>query len=152
MINIYDILLLFGRQNENIFKNHQFYLTTYGVCFVNRFDFEENLIKVVTKDKIVITLDKFGRLHENGECILFPTNTERDWQKFLTTNLTFNLSFYEIKLIAEYFVDYTKDFHKLLSQNKNKLSNEYTYEFDFEKFVTPYILKSFLEEKNVSLL
>lgn len=58
-----------------------FYYTPYGYCHVKT---KDDLIFVFTpKSNIdVAVLDCYGRKSQYGECILFPSQYERDWNKF----------------------------------------------------------------------
>ena len=67
-------------------KGFPFYHTVYGTVFFNsvsldskypiRFIIDENLANSVTKSGLAISDYK-------GECVLFPSKTQRDWSKFV---------------------------------------------------------------------
>ena len=73
-INIANIL-------ENKSRGTKLYSLTYGDCFYQEYigDFG---IKCQSQNGVQFNLDEYGRYCIEGECILFPSKSMRDWSKF----------------------------------------------------------------------
>lgn len=65
------------------------YSITHGDVLLDRIDKQGNIfLKILPLDKnLVLKLDEFGRLYENGNCVLFPSlwNTWEDFGPYATT-------------------------------------------------------------------
>ena len=73
MINIYELL-------KNCPYEFKLYSHVFGQCKLIAIG--ELYILVQDIGGETWTLDKFGKLRNNGECILFPSKEQRDWSKF----------------------------------------------------------------------
>lgn len=67
---------------KNVPAGTMFYSTTRGDCEFCRIDGKSIIVKIDDYYIYIYELDKFGRLGEDGECILFPSKDQRDWSKF----------------------------------------------------------------------
>ena len=78
-----------------ILKNHigkKFYSVITGD--VELFSIDGGGIRLITKDKCFLNLDKYGYASEDGDCCLFPSKTNRDWGVWdETNNLRMNESY-----------------------------------------------------------
>lgn len=75
-LNLYEILK--GHENET------FYCLICGDSKISINEDAENGVPItVSTNTFTINLDKFGRLLNNGECLLFPSKEQRDWNKWL---------------------------------------------------------------------
>lgn len=69
---------------KNIPAGTVFYTTTRGNCEFCRISNKNIIIKIVDCSSCFIyAIDKFGRLGSDGECIIFPSKDQRDWDKFI---------------------------------------------------------------------
>lgn len=73
-INIAEIL-------ENKSQGTKLYSLTYGDCFYQEYTGDFG-IECQSQNGVQFNLDEYGRYCIEGECILFPSNEMRDWEKF----------------------------------------------------------------------
>lgn len=69
-----------------ILKGHEgetFYSPTFGIAILKEISNDYLYIQSVDK---VINLDKDGKYDIYGECILFPSKNQRDWNKWIEEN------------------------------------------------------------------
>ena len=78
MINIYELL-------KNCPYEFKLYSHVFGQCKLIAIG--ELYILVQDIGGETWTLDKFGKLRNNGECILFSSKEQRDWSKFKAPQL-----------------------------------------------------------------
>lgn len=63
-------------------KGKKFYSPVLGVCHLKEIK-DDNRILIESEDEmVVVLLDSCGKVSGRGECILFPTKTNRDWSTF----------------------------------------------------------------------
>ena len=70
MINIYEIL-------KDCPYEFKLYSIIFGQCKLIAIG--EQYILVQDFNRETWTLDQFGKLRNDGECILFPSKEQRDW-------------------------------------------------------------------------
>lgn len=75
-INILEIL-------KNYPVKTPLYSTLLGPCFLSKV--LEHHIQIVSQEheSCILILDEYGKYTPEGECILFPSNIMRDWEKLL---------------------------------------------------------------------
>ena len=73
-INIAEIL-------ENKSQGTKLYSLTYGDCFYQEYTGDFG-IECQSQNGVQFNLDEYGRYCIEGDCILFPSNEMRDWEKF----------------------------------------------------------------------
>ncbi len=75
MINIIDIL-------KDVPKGTKLYTPLYGEVFFEKIC-ENKVIRVISKSQQIGTyFNKYGQYHKAGECLLFPSKENRDWNNF----------------------------------------------------------------------
>lgn len=70
---------------KNVPTGTIFYTTTRGNCELLRINGEKVVVQISidgTSYTYKYDLDKFERLGSNGECIIFPSKDQRDWNLF----------------------------------------------------------------------
>lgn len=92
-------------------------------------------------------LDKFGKLYDDGECVIFPSKEMRDWSKFAWKKgdvLVSNDGGEEVIFDKWYDDTYTSFYgnHYLNSENENNIK--------YDKYVLCIIDKYSLEDKDAS--
>lgn len=74
MINIYEIL-------KDCPYEFKLYSIIFGQCKLIAIGEQYILVQDISGE--TWTLDQFGKLRNNGECVLFPSKEQLDWSKFV---------------------------------------------------------------------
>lgn len=72
-----------------ILRNHigeKFYSLISGEVELDTVSSSRNLIRFITKDKMFFNLDIYGCAYSDGECLIFPSKTMRNWEVWDSDN------------------------------------------------------------------
>lgn len=67
---------------KNAPKGLKLYSPIMGVCYLHKIDNITSEIYISFDGENINVFDKYGRYEATGECLLFPSETNRDWADY----------------------------------------------------------------------
>ena len=71
-------------------KGTKLWSPVWGDITFETIDAIDDLVYILTHKGVYITLDRDGKFDADGECIIFPSKDQRDWNKFKAPIKRFN--------------------------------------------------------------
>ncbi len=146
-LNLVEIL-------KNCPKGTKLYSLIGGVAVLHGIDLSRQVITIwLPENSIMISLNKFGKYYRCGECILFPSKTQRDWSKFVVQNkLKEDLPKGTLVLVTETFGDWIVKFYQGKGTASSHTSSKITEACQRWSYIIPFTFVNsvpILEEPNV---